>query len=228
MKPFIVFLPGLGEDQRLFFHQKKAFPHSLAPPWLLPQQNELLPHYARRWAKRLKLKPNCFLVGVSFGGMVALEMAKWVRPRAVILVGSCLSPESIPPYFRMAGSLPYWPQLAKRLCRIFPIPSSYFLGAKKLSQRHLVLRMFLESPDGFVQWTMEAIRNWEGFKGKGIRVRHIHGERDHLIPAGRVQADQVVRGGGHLINLTHPHEVNRFIRRCMGEGRGENKKGRPL
>ena len=219
MEPFLVFIPGLGADPRLFSQQQKAFPQSIAPPWLAPQRNESLSQYAQRWARKLNLGRNCYLMGVSFGGMVALEMARWVRPRAVILVGSCLSPEAIPPYFRIAGSLPYWPQLAKGLCRIFPVPSSYFLGAKKRSQRRLVLQMFLETPDEFAQWTVAAIRSWEGFKERGIRVRHIHGKRDHLILASKVRPDKIVRDGGHLINLSHPREVNRFIRQCLAEAK---------
>ena len=106
MKTRLVFIPGLGADSRLFYSQQSVFKDSISPPWLTPQKNEMLPQYARRWAKQLKLKNGCVLVGVSFGGMVALEMARWVKPKAVLLVGSCRTPKSVPLTLRVAGSFP--------------------------------------------------------------------------------------------------------------------------
>jgi pimeloyl-ACP methyl ester carboxylesterase len=213
MKTPLVFIPGLGADPRLFHHQKRVFKNSLCPPWLIPNEREKLANYARRWARHLKLKPNCCLVGVSFGGMVAQEMARWIKPRAVILIGSCRSPASIPFALRAVGSLPTWPYIAKRLCGIFPIIGGYFLGAKTRAQRDLLIRMFLETPDHFTKWTVQAICGWKGFQGDGIRVYHIHGERDHMIPLRKVKPDEVIRGGGHLISLNHSREVNKFIRK---------------
>jgi pimeloyl-ACP methyl ester carboxylesterase len=220
MKAPLVFIPGLGADPRLFSHQKKAFKNCLCPSWLAPEEQETLTNYARRWAKHLKLKPGCCLAGVSFGGMVALEMSRWVKPRAVILIGSCRSPASIPLSLRIAGRLPTWPWLSKRLCRIFPVTSGYFLGAKTNVQRDLLIGMFLETPNRFAKWTVQAIQGWKGFQADGTRVYHIHGEKDHLIPLRRVRPDEIIRGGGHLINLTYPQEVNRFIRKwSFGSGR---------
>ncbi|HJT24592.1 MAG TPA: alpha/beta hydrolase [bacterium] len=215
MKTSLIFFPGLGSDSRLFVHQQKVFKNSLFPPWLVPRKNEFLPQYARRWAEKLKLKRDCCLVGVSFGGMVAQEMARWMRPKAVILIGSCRSAESIPSYLKIAGNLPTWPRLSKKLCELFPGNGGIFLGARKKAQRDLLMRMFLETPDDFARWTVRAIFAWKGCEPDGSRVFHIHGEKDHLIPLSRVHPDKVISGGGHLINLTHPKEVNEFIRKCM-------------
>ncbi len=187
----------------------------MAPPWLAPRKDESLARYAQRWARQLKLKPGCVLAGVSFGGMVVLEMAQWVSPKAVLLIGSCRSPASIPFHLKWAGSLPAWPCFSKRPCRVFPITGGYFLGAKTSSQRGLLIQMFLETPSNFAKWTVEAIFGWEGCVPTGTRVYHIHGEKDHLIPLKGVKPDRVVRGGGHLINLTHPGEVNKFIQECL-------------
>ena len=215
MKTKIVFLPGLGADSRLFLHQRKVFKNSIAPPWLSPEPGEPLAGYARRWARKLKLNRNSCLVGVSFGGMVAQEMAQWVRPKAVILIGSCRSAKSVPFYLKMAGSFPTWPQFSKKLCEVFPGISGSFLGAQTEAQRNLLIRMFLETPNDFVRWTVKTIRTWKGCDTGGTRISHIHGKNDQLIPIRSVQADQVIRDGGHLINLTHPREVNQFIKECF-------------
>ncbi len=211
IKPLFVFIPGLGADSRLFEAQRKAFPNAVTPSWLTPLKDEPLAHYARRWAQHLKLKKGCILVGISFGGMVALEMAAWVRPKTVLLIGSCLHPSSVPWALRFLGSFQGWPHLAKALARLFPYGRGWFLGVNKGVQLDLLMNMFRESPDDFLTWTVNAIRGWKGFDGKFSPVWQIHGRRDRLIPFHNVKPDEVIGDGGHTIILTHPAEVNSFI-----------------
>jgi pimeloyl-ACP methyl ester carboxylesterase len=225
MATTLVFIPGLGADRRLFKYQKKNFKNSITPSWLLPKINESLSQYSRRWSSQLKLKSGCYLIGVSFGGMVALEMARWVKPKAVILIASCRDRSAVPWHLRMAGHITYWPIIAKILTRIFPSRSGRFLGAETKEQQDLLIRMLIETPDTFMRWTLHSIQCWNGVKGKEIKVYHIHGERDRLIPIRKVEPDRMVKGGGHLINLTHAKEVNVFIKEHLGRIVG-NKKGR--
>jgi hypothetical protein len=46
-----------------------------------------------------------------------------------------------------------------------------------------------------------------------LEIYHIHGEVDHLIPIQNIEPDRTIKGGGHLINLTHAQEVNEFIKK---------------
>jgi pimeloyl-ACP methyl ester carboxylesterase len=144
--------------------------------------------------------------------MVAQEMAHSVKPKAVLLIGSCRSPAQIPVLLRILGGIPGWPFAAKGLAKGFPGGRAWFLGAKAKPQRDLLLRMLLDSPNRFLEWTVQAIRRWKGTEGRRIPLHHIHGDRDRLIPIGNVRPDQVISGRGHTISLTHPREVNRFIR----------------
>src|SRR6185503_21033432 len=82
----LVLLPGLGADAALFEPQRAAFPGLEVPPWLDPHPGETLPAFAARMADRVGPTGPLVLGGVSFGGMVALEMARLVQPRAVVLV----------------------------------------------------------------------------------------------------------------------------------------------
>jgi pimeloyl-ACP methyl ester carboxylesterase len=215
MRTPLVFIPGLGADSRLFYHQKKAFKKIITPSWLIPQKNESLTHYSRRWANHLKLKKGCVLVGVSFGGMVALEMSKWVKSKVVLLIGSCRSPSSIPLVLRTIGGLSGWPFIGKILTRIFPFGRGWFLGTETKDQQDLLMRMFYETPNHFLGWTLDAIRGWAGHKDDSVAIRHIHGDKDHLMPLKNVSPDQIVKGGGHTIILTHSKAVNDFIRKFL-------------
>jgi pimeloyl-ACP methyl ester carboxylesterase len=40
----------------------------------------------------------------------------------------------------------------------------------------------------------------------------IHGNRDMLLPIKLTKPDVIVEGGGHLLSLTHPNQVNEIIK----------------
>jgi len=65
-----------------------------------------------------------------------------------------------------------------------------------------------------MRWALRALLNWDPAPLQDTAVRQIHGRRDRIIPARRVEADEIVPGGGHLINLTHAEQVNEFIEKA--------------
>ncbi len=88
----VVLLPGLGADGRLFGAQKRAFPGLRVLERMEPEGRESLAAYAARLAERFEEPEGPYILGgSSMGGMVALEMARLLRPSAVVLIGSALS-----------------------------------------------------------------------------------------------------------------------------------------
>ena len=86
-----------------------------------------------------------------------------------------------------------------------------------VAKRELLIAMFKDADSRFMHWTLQAILRWQPTPLEGISIFQIHGDRDPLIPASRVQADVVIPNGGHLINLTHAEEVNDFLA-CLLKG----------
>jgi pimeloyl-ACP methyl ester carboxylesterase len=208
----LVLLPGLGADEQLFAPQRKAFPTIEVPAWLDPAPGETLAAFAARMARPLEGGRDLVLGGVSFGGMVALEMARLLQPRAVVLIASCRSGAVIRRYMRALAHVGC--RLPIRLMR--PSPAAWPViawgfGAKTAEARDLI-RHFLETRSpAFVQWGLAGLLGWRPNQGPACPVFHIHGEADRLSPAARVSANRVVPGAGHLLNVTHADEVNAFL-----------------
>jgi pimeloyl-ACP methyl ester carboxylesterase len=171
------------------------------PPWIEPRPRESLSDYARRLAATIDPIPPFYLGGCSFGGMVALEVARHLKPLAVVLIASCRTPLSV--NAAILGCAP--------LARMLPENLLRFSAASCPP----AIRGLVASSPQMLRWGPIAIAQWKGVDVLDAPVFHIHGSADRIIPASQVRADRFVHGGGHLINLTHADEVNAFIERAM-------------
>jgi pimeloyl-ACP methyl ester carboxylesterase len=215
--PFQLFLlPGLGADARLFEPQRRAFPDLIVPPWIPPNRQETLHDYAIRMAETIRpLSDVPFVLGgVSFGGMMALEMARYLKPDAVVMIASCRSRDSLCGIHRLGRRVVPW--LPSRTWNVLQWISPWVtgvIGKTSPADRKQLVRMFREIDFRFMHWTLQAILGWEATPLMGTRVYQIHGGRDPLIPACRVTADEMIPDGSHMINMTHADRVNAFIAR---------------
>jgi pimeloyl-ACP methyl ester carboxylesterase len=211
----LILLPGLGSDRRLLEPQRAAFPQLVVPPWIPPRKNESLPQYAARMAETIAPSRDAPLVlgGVSFGGMLAYEMARYLEPDAVVLIASCRTRKGLRPIY---GPGRWLPVKAWSVAKLLAGPVLRIKHRKSVNKRELLTAMFRESDSAFMHWTLRAILRWEATPLENVPVFHIHGRRDRLIPARRVKAGVWIPNGGHLINVTHAEEVNAFLRKALG------------
>ena len=73
-------LPGMTPDDRIFDRLAALLPNVTVLDWLEPQADESLAVYAERLAAAIPTS-QCFIGGVSFGGIVALELSQIICPR---------------------------------------------------------------------------------------------------------------------------------------------------
>src|SRR5688572_20303436 len=97
----IVFLSGMAADERLFEPQRAAFPNLRVQPWIDPLPGESLSVYAARLAPLAEPGRPCIVGGASFGGVVALELARRLPALACVLIGSIRSPTGLPWRWRL-------------------------------------------------------------------------------------------------------------------------------
>lgn len=88
----VYLMPGLAASTAIF--ERIVLPendfeiHLLE--WEIPLGKESLADYAKRIAAKIK-QPNPVLIGVSFGGILVQEMAKYIDVRKVIIISSVKS-----------------------------------------------------------------------------------------------------------------------------------------
>jgi len=204
--PPLLLLPGLGADERLFAAQRDIRDIHVIP-WIAARHpRERLADYAARLAHSVDADAPFDLGGASFGGMVALEIARHLKPQRVFLIGSCRSPASVAPWLRALRGVP-----VMRPPRFTISMLARWFGATSAEHVRLFAEMLEATPLPFLRWACGAILSWSGAAELPMPVRHIHGDHDRIIPVRSVNADRIVPGAGHLLTLTHPDAVNQFL-----------------
>lgn len=206
-------ISGLGSDEKIF--SKLEFGDSKVTfiKWKIPEKNEPLGSYALRMASEIT-DENPILLGLSFGGMMSIEIAKIISVEKVILVSSIKHFHEMPSYMRIAGKL--------KLDRIVPLKSysflnkyqNYNIGVQTVAQRKLVNDYRLAINQQYLDWAIHEILNW---KNEWIpdQLIHIHGESDRIFPINKLKVNYSIPKGGHLMLLNNSVEINKILKEII-------------
>ncbi|MCB0479432.1 MAG: alpha/beta hydrolase [Crocinitomicaceae bacterium] len=198
-------ISGLGADSRLF-QNLQLEGEIINLEWIQPTQYESLKSYALRLAEKINKEEKFVLIGLSFGGMVATEIAKKYKPEKLILISSVPTRKELRPLYRFIGQtqinklIPTMTmnQNAKLLAKIF--------GTKEVAVLDAILK---GSNPRFTKEFINMILNWNNSQIPENIVR-IHGEKDLILPCPQ-NPDLKIEKGGHLIILDNHKEVSDFI-----------------
>ncbi|MEJ7666163.1 MAG: alpha/beta hydrolase [Hymenobacter sp.] len=187
-------IPGLGADERVFRRLRLPGPRRVLP-WLPPQSpTEPLAHYAARLAAEVPPDKPCWLVGVSFGGLLAQEIGR-LRPLArVVLISSLGGPHELPPLLRLAGATGLHRLLPFSMLKWLPRLAQWFFGARGGPEYRLLRQILRDTDLAFARWATAQLLAWRG-PGLAGAVR-IHGTRDRLLPPARPALTTRCRGRG--------------------------------
>ena len=205
------FISGLGADRRAFY--KIKLPRGYQPiylDWITPLANETLADYAKRFSQAIKQNEEFVLIGLSFGGMLASELAKIVSPKKLIIISSLSSYSELPWYFKLAGKLGLHRIISPSLYKQATIMNR-FMGAGNKEMKSIVYSYVNNIDPAFIRWSLNVIVNWSHTERLSEMI-HIHGSNDHLLPFRYVKADYMVKGGGHLMVMNRAEEVNSILR----------------
>jgi pimeloyl-ACP methyl ester carboxylesterase len=205
----IVLLSGMAADERLFKAQAAGFPNLRVQPWVRPLPGESLRRYAARLAPLVDPGRPCLVGGASFGGVVALELAAHLPALGCLLIGSLRSSAGLPRRWRLLRPVA---ALGPDALRVLAWLAGW-LGRPVLAAGTVRRLRRLSRPEAaFVRWAMCAVVRWRPSPAaRRVRVFHIHGEADRVLPAALASPDVVVPGGAHALPLFSPSAVNEFI-----------------
>jgi pimeloyl-ACP methyl ester carboxylesterase len=210
MSKEIYLISGLGADERVFQrldyqHHKPIYIH-----WIAPKHKESIRDYATRLLTQITSEKP-WLLGVSFGGMIATEIAQQMDCEGIILVSTTTTREEIPVLYRLAGKLHLHRCLPTALLKRANAFTCWLFGMKTIPEKQLLKSILQDTERLFLSWAINAILHWDNRKPINYTLR-LHGSKDRILPISNLNdTDVVILDGGHLMIYSNADTVNAVL-----------------
>ncbi len=205
------FISGLGADKNVFKYIK--LPEDYEPhyiDWITPEPAEDISHYAGRLAEEIQGADEFILIGLSFGGLIATEIARIKQPKKLIIISSIASSQDVPWYYQKAGKFRLQHYLPVGFFKIATL-LNHMVGSKNKEEKAIVETFVKNADPGFIRWSLNAIVTWKQ-DSRLDGLIHIHGSKDHLLPFKYTKADHCVLNGGHLMVFNRAKDINELLK----------------
>ena len=202
-------ISGLGADEKVFcnLHLKG---HKLKYiPWLVPHKRETIKQYARRMAEHIE-QESPVLLGVSFGGMIGIEIAKQMKLKQLIIVSSIKSTAELPGWMKLAGKIKLNKLIPAKSYRLTEKIDNNRLGATTKEEKDMVRTYRKKADPVFLDWAIQEILNWKN-DWQPDNIIHINGDKDKIFPIKKIKPTHIIKEGTHMIIYNRAKEVSEFI-----------------
>jgi pimeloyl-ACP methyl ester carboxylesterase len=215
MQKHLYLISGLGADERIFNNLR--FPTSYQVHhlhWIPPLPDEPISRYAARMAKNIMADGTVTLIGVSFGGIMSLEIARHIPIEKNILLSSIKRSSEKPPYYNWVKKLGLHKLPDSLLYQRRSAIVRQFLNIETPEERILVNEYLAKRDYTYTRWAVNAILHWENEQVPEGLV-HIHGARDMPFPVKYLQPTHVIPDGGHFMVLNRSEAINRILEEVL-------------
>ncbi|TNE79237.1 MAG: alpha/beta hydrolase [Bacteroidetes bacterium] len=208
-KSRIYTISGLGADERVFKNLESTEYELIHLAWQNPLPHENLKAYARRIAAEIPdEKP--ILMGLSFGGLLAQELAQLLNARGLILISSFTRPSELPSFYRFASKAKLYKLLPASLMPYFGKINNYLFGIKKAKDKALLADIIRKTDPKFVKWAVNELMQFKGIDNPTYSLLRFHGDKDRLIPY-RGEELILIKNAGHFMVHLQANQLKPLI-----------------
>ena len=198
-------ISGLGADERVF--QFLDLPFEVVCIKWVPWQGHNLHSYAELLCDQIDTSPPFVLMGVSFGGIAAIEMNQFCNPESTILISSAESWNDLPSWYFMLPTINLVRFIPTTLFNLPRAVANFLFGA---NNKILLDQILNDTDPQFVKWSIEQIRSWRS-EIRVVKSVRIHGSADRIIPMTNEPSIKVVPGGHHFMVVDKASEVRSHV-----------------
>ncbi len=180
--------------------------------WMDIRQGENISDYAKRYSAKIT-SATPVIMGLSFGGIVAIEIAKHLPNARLILIATAKTKFEIPFYYRVSR--------ITRLHKILPLKSgiirfafvrNWLFGVHTPKDKFILKKYIQDVSPVFLRWAINAIVTWNNTKPP-LHYIHIHGTSDKIFPVSFIKPGIIkIKNGEHLLPLYHYNEINKILK----------------
>ena len=213
----VYFMPGLAAGTSIFENidlPAEQFDVFFLE-WFVPYDRESLQEYAKRMTEKIEHE-NPVLVGVSFGGILVQEMAKFIKVRKLIIVSSVKSNKEFPKRMKFAKkTLAYKLMPTSLLANVAALEKLSF--GETFKKRIRLYEKYLNMRDKkYLDWAIENVILWSRTE-PDENVIHIHGDKDEVFPVQYIDNYIPVAGATHILIINKYKWLNENLPKLILE-----------
>lgn len=198
-KIHVYLMPGMAANPSIFdgIHLPVDTFETHTLEWFVPDNGMNLEMYAQKMCEKIE-HPNAVLMGVSFGGMLVQEMAKFLPVEKIIVVSSVKSKHELPKKMLFAKYTKVHKLLPTGLVTNVELLAKYAFGESVTKRLHLYEKYLSVRDKYYIDWAIDQIVNWNQERPPE-NVVHIQGEKDTVFPISNIKDCIPVKNGTHTM-----------------------------
>ncbi|MES2565723.1 MAG: hypothetical protein V4565_02585 [Bacteroidota bacterium] len=202
-------IPGLGTTEKLYVNTEIKDVKIVVLHWPLPERNDTMQSYARKFLPQIDTSRAFCLLGVSFGGMLCTELSKLISPQKTFLISTSKLRKELPWFIRMMKHIPIHKLISETNHRKMAYQSGWLIGFGKAYIPEF-LGMVDSMTENYFKYCINIIVSWNN-KDLPANAVHIHGNSDKLLWYNYVTPHYTIEKGSHAMVLFQAEEINRIV-----------------
>lgn len=212
--PHIYLISGLGADYRVFQKINLKGYNYTHIKWSTPKsQNQSIVDYTKSLLPQIK-NENPILIGVSFGGMIAIEIAKLIPTTKVIVISTIKTKNELPLKYRLMGLVGLNKITPEWMLNKNSVFLELMFGIKSDEGKKVFREIIADTDTHFMKWAINQIVSWNNTTVPK-NVIHIHGKKDKLLPVKLDKVQYVIENGGHFMIFEKAKKINKIINEVL-------------
>jgi pimeloyl-ACP methyl ester carboxylesterase len=212
----VYLISGLGADTRIYNNIDLQGYDVIPVDWIDPGKLDTLSSYSQNIINQYNINNNSVVIGISLGGMIAVEIAKLIPIKKAILISSIKTSDEAPWYFGLFRALPIYKLIPGKWFTSLGFMIKPIFGHMTHEDAWLFNDMLKNSSPVFLKWAMGAVLHW---KNEAIppNLYHITGNKDLVFSYKRIHNATIVNGGTHIMVFDKAPEINKLLKRILEE-----------
>lgn len=207
----IFFIPGLGANEMVFDNIGDLPLEKVNIKWLDNQGDESINSYAQRLIATNKITKEDTVSGLSFGGIIAQEIARILNLDKVVLISSFRDINDLRSIYRFGLKTGLY-----RLTPNFRIPVvdeivAYNLNSENQNSKPILKKMLEQTDYELLKWSLQKIAELPLKPDDNFIVHHIIGNNDKIMKTWQNEHTTVIDDGSHFMVYEKAGEVTKAI-----------------
>jgi pimeloyl-ACP methyl ester carboxylesterase len=217
--PKIYFISGLGADSRAFTKiQEFEDYQNVFLNWIPNLPSETFSNYITRLIKGHKINANDIVLGLSFGGLAALEIAKQTGVQKVILLSSFRDKSGLKSHLKFLLKLRLYNLIPNFKLKFFDKYAVKGFGNVSEEAKQGLLDMMKDTKPKLIKWSLKQIRKSNFKEISNIELFNILGTKDELVQKWELPNNNFyIKNGGHLMVYENADEINQVLKTILSK-----------